>query len=1102
MCASPIDSDSWEALDRLLDEALDLPPSERAQWLDELPEAHASLKPRLRGLLARAEDPDGRLLSPTIPKLALEAAPDEEEDGSHAAGDVVGPYRLLRSIGVGGMGSVWLAERSDGIISRPVALKLPFRTWQRGAFGERIAREREILGGLNHPNIARLYDAGIAPDGQPYLAIEYVEGRFIDKHCEEQGLSLEARLRLFLQVARAVAHAHEKQVVHRDIKPSNVLVTTEGEVRLLDFGIAKLLEGGLGQETQLTKMIGRAFTPDYASPEQIRGDPVTIASDVYSLGVLLYELLTGTKPYKLRRGSAGALEDAILEADPRKPSAAALDRHRGRAMAGDLDTIVLTALRKRPEERFASVQAFIDDVERHLDGRPVLSRPDRVTYRLSKFVRRRKLPLIALVVLAGVSSVAFLNAIQRRSERIQRGLADAQLAAARGLGRDALRNVDAVLALDPSLPDARLLRARLLIDTGRADRAVEEAKRVLDEDPDSWPAHLVLAIAGRVIGGESVAEHLRVVETQAGETAEAYYLRSLLADSSREAVKLLDRAIELDPGNVPALVARINRLTALKDFGAALPDCDRLMAARPRSALGRRMLARVFRAQHDTERSLAEIQKAIALDPEDAASYNLRAAIAMSQDRRDAALRDFGRAIELDPENDGFYLDRAGAHFAFGEPAKAIDDARRALDLNPQATLATYRLIEAHLLLGHGDDARRVVLDLERRIGEWTEPRARVAAQADLARFHLRLGDPEKARQAADAAVSLDPHGFSGYLVRAQTRFVARDVAGARSDCEAAAAVEIAEPERLRERGLFLGNVCGRWDLAIRDFTLTQELAPGWAEPTLDRFDAYAHAGDFQRAIADISRCVELAPRWPPCYQNRFLAFMRLGRYEAALEDCDALSRLVPESAASHFRRANALVALGRTPEALGEIERAIELDPRDANLYSWRAELSALEPGRCDRAVEDLKKAAELAPGSPETLSRSAWVHLVGLYYACPGAYDSAGALASAQRAVEMRPSAEAYLRTLGVALYRNGKAREAIEPQHQSLIAHGGEAKDLFFLAMESFALGKDAEARAYLRRATAWTDAHAPRDPVLARVRAEAEGLLEGRRAVAAR
>ena len=238
-------------------------------------------------------------------------------------GDTIGSYRLLRELGSGGMGVVWLAERSDGLVKRPVALKLPHQVWQRAGLAERMAREREILATLTHPNIARLYDAGLTAGHRPFLAIEYVEGHPIDTYCRDHRLDAGARVRLFVQVANAVAYAHAKLVVHRDLKPANILVDADGQVRLLDFGIAKLLDQHQARETALTELSGRPLTLDYASPEQIRGEPLTIGSDVYSLGVVLYELLSGARPYKLKRDSRGALEDAILEADPPLPSAVA-----------------------------------------------------------------------------------------------------------------------------------------------------------------------------------------------------------------------------------------------------------------------------------------------------------------------------------------------------------------------------------------------------------------------------------------------------------------------------------------------------------------------------------------------------------------------------------------------------------------------------------------------------------------------------------------------------------------------------------------------------------------------------------------------------------
>src|SRR5688572_1556615 len=316
-----IDADTWAALNQLLDEALDQPADTREAWIEKLAPQFAGLKPRLRALLSRAEQFETDDALNTLPKLELEPgdlaqAPGREEQ----PGQEIGPYRLVRELGSGGMGVVWMAERTDGLINRPVALKLPHGAWKRAGLAERMAREREILATLTHPNIAHLYDAGVTADGQPFLAIEYVEGLRIDTYCRDRKLDLTSRLRLFAQAANAVAYAHGKLVVHRDLKPANILVSTEGQVRLLDFGIAKLLEEGQAKETRFTEVSGRALTPDYASPEQILGEPLTVASDVYSLGVVMYELLAEQRPYKLQRDSRGALEDAILQAEPAPPS--------------------------------------------------------------------------------------------------------------------------------------------------------------------------------------------------------------------------------------------------------------------------------------------------------------------------------------------------------------------------------------------------------------------------------------------------------------------------------------------------------------------------------------------------------------------------------------------------------------------------------------------------------------------------------------------------------------------------------------------------------------------------------------------------------------
>jgi serine/threonine-protein kinase len=283
-----------------------------------------------------------------------------------------------------------------------------------------MAREREILASLNHPHIARLYDAGCTSTGQPYLALEYVAGKPIDEYADENRLAIPARLRIFQQVARAVAHAHARLIVHRDLKPSNIMVTHEGEVKLLDFGIAKLIEAGAASASVTDD---RALTPDYASPEQILGMPITVASDVYSLGVLLYELLTTRRPYKLVRASRGALEDAILQADPAPPSTVAPAEWR-KALRGDLDTIVLKALRKAHEDRYATADALADDLDRYLERRPVLAQPDSRAYRARKFIARNTLAVGAGCAIAAALIVGTAVAVwQARVARVEQGRA-------------------------------------------------------------------------------------------------------------------------------------------------------------------------------------------------------------------------------------------------------------------------------------------------------------------------------------------------------------------------------------------------------------------------------------------------------------------------------------------------------------------------------------------------------------------------------------------------------------------------------------------------------------------------------------------------------
>ncbi len=380
----------WATLLALLDTALELDEPARQPWLQALPEPRRS---QVRELLA------SRGAIETQDFLARPAALPAPS-GSAQPGQRVGPWRLLHELGSGGMAWVWLAERADGQGTRRVALKLPRLGWAPG-LAERMARERDILATLEHPNIARLYDAGVDDQGRPWLALAHVQGQPIDEHARERALNLPQRVALLLQVADAVSYAHQRLVIHRDLKPSNVLVTPAGQVQLLDFGIAKLMQGEHTQTTGLTQASGRALTPDYASPEQVLSQPLGTASDVYSLGVLAYELLTGVRPYKLKRGTAAELEEAILQADIAAPSGVAASPEARRALRGDLDAVLLKALKRRTQERYATVQAFAADLEHTLRNEPVSAQRDSSWYRLKKRVLRHKLEsgvVLALLV--------------------------------------------------------------------------------------------------------------------------------------------------------------------------------------------------------------------------------------------------------------------------------------------------------------------------------------------------------------------------------------------------------------------------------------------------------------------------------------------------------------------------------------------------------------------------------------------------------------------------------------------------------------------------------------------------------------------------------
>ena len=433
----------WHQLRPHLDRALEIGDQEREAWLASLEVEDPSLGGDLRALLEEHGQLDRARFLGDAPLLPPRAS---------IAGQTIGAYTFLSQIGQGGMGSVWLARRSDGRFEGQAAVKMLNASLIGRSGEERFRREGSILARLHHPHIARLLDAGVSPSGQPYLVLEHVEGEHIDRYCDGRKLGIVARLRLFLDVLAAVADAHAKLVVHRDIKPSNVLVGNDGQVKLLDFGIAKLIEneGGSSEATAMTREGGGALTPKYAAPEQVTGGSVTIATDVHALGTLLYLLLSDRHPAEAALGSPAELMRTIVDVEPQRLSQAVVNASLTpeasariaearstspeglrRALEGDLDTILAKALKKNPAERYASVGTLAEDIRRHLDHEPIGARPDTFGYRAGKFVRRHRVGVAAtvLVVAAALAGTA-VTLWQAREAREERDEARVQLARA------------------------------------------------------------------------------------------------------------------------------------------------------------------------------------------------------------------------------------------------------------------------------------------------------------------------------------------------------------------------------------------------------------------------------------------------------------------------------------------------------------------------------------------------------------------------------------------------------------------------------------------------------------------------------------------------
>jgi serine/threonine protein kinase/tetratricopeptide (TPR) repeat protein len=821
--ASP--GDRWSRIQEIFHATLQRPPSERAEFLTRACAGDEQLRAEVASLID-AHEGDG-----VVAELETDRAPRSD------AAQRIGAYRFIRRIGEGGMGSVFLAERQGSGFTQMVALKLIPGGANNPHLEDRLREERRILARLEHPGIARFVDGAATDSGQAYYAMEYVEGTSLLSYCDEQRLTIRDRLQLFIEMCDAVHYAHTQLVVHRDLKPGNILVTRDGRPKLLDFGIAKLLDEGQGSPD--ATLTAPWFTPAYASPEQVRGGQVGTLSDVYALGVLLYELLTGKRPYEFPSLAPADVVDVVCNRQPPRPSTRVASDRLRRRLSGDLDTIVLKAQAKEPTRRYNSVEQFANDLRRYLQGKPVMARTDSVGYRASKFVRRNRVAVLAVTVVI-VSLVGGVVVASREAAAASRSSQRAEAALLRSEGVaefviDLLSTEDASMdpasiraVLDRGLSQAEELSAQPEVQAQTFDALAHARYNLADyqEAARLFTRAYEIRHALYPDGHPDVARSLTRLSDAVGRLGLADSTRALLAAAwaMEQSLGPVAQRAQLETLVQLGRVARGDREYAASDsllrlalaLGERIAQADDplVLDAMHQLAMTRRLNGELAGADSLFSELIAIKRRSLGPDhPSVAATMFFLGDLLVDQgdsERAEALFRDGLRIAEHSLGTESVRLvhginSLAGLLAGAGRYDEAVALVERGVRISRAAygadNIATAREREtlAGILLRAGrlDEAERLFLELleQKRalIGAWTVPSVLVA----LSEIAVQRGDLERAERYAAEALAIERESDSAPLTIAQAlrRLAAVQQARGASSAAEASLIEAANLE-------------------------------------------------------------------------------------------------------------------------------------------------------------------------------------------------------------------------------------------------------------------------------------------------------------------